>query len=281
MGYYTRELEAPWPYLQRYFDFAADSGNLTSNILHNFNERGERVYKVNVGLSNLITSSEDAFSRMFYDMEVMAKPIYCDMVVAILSFEDGDRVRSLRHLERVTVNLREMLGIFYEKLSERHISHKAWLSYVQGFQAWGVGRVIDGEYVKSDGLSGNHVLVFQALDAFLGMKPFLSDDVSSKYIPGNQRRLSTSLRDSGFRDKVNAAGDESLKAEMSKIANHLRVFRAAHRARVMSYLEEPAPERFPMTAGMSVLAYESDSKTLKQSIAPLDELLASRLRDTV
>lgn len=49
----------------------------------------------------------------------------------------------------------------------------------------------------------------------------------------------------------------------------------------MSYLEEPAPERFPMTAGKSVLAYESDSKALKQAIAPLDELLASRLRETV
>jgi len=49
----------------------ADSGNNTSNVLHNFNEKGERVYKINAGMSDVITSSEETFFRMFYDLEVL------------------------------------------------------------------------------------------------------------------------------------------------------------------------------------------------------------------
>lgn len=61
----------PWPYLQRKFGVTADSGNNTANVLHNFNEKGERVYKINVGMSDLIRSSEEVFFRMFYDLEVL------------------------------------------------------------------------------------------------------------------------------------------------------------------------------------------------------------------
>lgn len=49
----------------------ADSGNNTANVLHNFNEKGERVYKINVGTSELIRSSEEVFFRMFYNLEVL------------------------------------------------------------------------------------------------------------------------------------------------------------------------------------------------------------------
>lgn len=65
------ELEVPWPYLQRHFGCKADSGNITSNALHNYDEKGERVYKINVGMSSLIQSSEEEFARIFYDVEVL------------------------------------------------------------------------------------------------------------------------------------------------------------------------------------------------------------------
>jgi hypothetical protein len=67
------ELDAPWPYLQRKFGVTAESGNNTANVLHNFDEKGERVYKINVGMSNLIRSSEEHFFRMFYDLEVLVR----------------------------------------------------------------------------------------------------------------------------------------------------------------------------------------------------------------
>lgn len=65
------ELDAPWPYLQRNFGVTAESGNNTANVLLNFNEKGERIFKINVGMSDLITSSEEVFFRMFYDVEVL------------------------------------------------------------------------------------------------------------------------------------------------------------------------------------------------------------------
>ena len=61
----------PWPYLQRHFGVTAESGNNTANVLHNFDEKGERVYKINVGMSDLIRSSEEVFFRMFHDLEIL------------------------------------------------------------------------------------------------------------------------------------------------------------------------------------------------------------------
>lgn len=68
---FPKQLEVPWPYLQRHFGVTADSGNITANILLGFDENGERRYKINVGMSESITASEETFSRMFYDVEVL------------------------------------------------------------------------------------------------------------------------------------------------------------------------------------------------------------------
>ena len=68
---FPQALNVPWPYLQRTFGVSADSGNNTANVLLNFNEKGDRVYKINIGMSKEITSSEEAFFRMFYDLEVL------------------------------------------------------------------------------------------------------------------------------------------------------------------------------------------------------------------
>lgn len=68
---FPQELDMPWPYLQRNFGMTAEAGNITANVLHSFNEKGQRVYRINVGLSGLITSSEEAFFRIFYNVEVL------------------------------------------------------------------------------------------------------------------------------------------------------------------------------------------------------------------
>lgn len=68
---FPHALNVPWPYLQRSFGVEADRGNNTANVLHNFTETGERVYKINVGMSDVIISSEDTFFRMFYNLEVL------------------------------------------------------------------------------------------------------------------------------------------------------------------------------------------------------------------
>lgn len=120
--------------------------------------------------------------------------------------------------------MRDALLVFYENLTKERVSHSIWLSYIQGFQGWGIGRVINGEYVKFDGLSGNHVLFFQALDAFLGIEPYLTDENMKRYIPVNQRRLSAAFRKHSFRNQLNGPGDEPIQDEVAKIVNYLKVF---------------------------------------------------------
>lgn len=145
------------------------------------------------------------------------------MVRAIICFEENDKVSCVRHLENITFRLRYLLLVFYENLTESRVSHSVWLSYVQGFQGWGVGKMIDGEFVKYDGLSGNHVLFFQALDAFLGMDRYLTDENMIRYIPVNQRKLCITLKEHSFRNNVKEHNDTRLENEFSKIVNHLKV----------------------------------------------------------
>ena len=233
------ELDVPWPYLQRTFGVTADSGNVTSNMLHNINEKGERVYKINVGMSDLIQSSEEVFARMFYDVEVMvstrsemmysfidfakAFPIYHEMVRAILAFDNKDRLSCVKHLENISKRLRYLLLVFFEGLTDARVSRSVWLSYVQGFQGWGIGKVIDEAYVKYDGLSGNQVLCFQALDAFLGMDRYLPDESHTRYIPEKQRALCLAFRNYSFRTCLKENGDLEIEEKMKAIVNQLKV----------------------------------------------------------
>ncbi len=227
-----------------------------------------------------------------------AFPIYYEMVRAIISFEQNDKVSSIKHLENITFKVRQLLLVFYENLTESRVSHSVWLSYIQGFQGWGVGRTVDGEFIKYDGLSGNHVLFFQALDAFLGMDRYLTDENMIRYIPVHQREFCLALKKHSFRNKLKDQSDTDIEDEIRKIVYHLKVcfypqlqyvqtvfdmiqvFRAAHRARVMPYLEQPAPERLTMTAGKSVLEGPTAQDT-KEALKSLDQMLITRLKETV
>jgi hypothetical protein len=70
---FPSQIDIPWAYLQRNFGVESDSGSNTSNVLHNFNDKGERAYKINMDISELVTSTEDAFFRIFYDVEAMVR----------------------------------------------------------------------------------------------------------------------------------------------------------------------------------------------------------------
>ncbi|EZF70384.1 hypothetical protein H105_07200 [Trichophyton soudanense CBS 452.61] len=273
------ELDLPWGYLQRNFGITAASGNNTANVLLNYNKRGERVYKINIAMPKLIRSSEETFFRIFLDIEVSAFPIYYEMVYAIISYEDNNRVICLNYLESISFRLRCLLRMFFENLIESRVSHSVWLSYVQGFQAWGVGSIVNGELIKYDGLSGNQALIFRALDAFLGMDRYLPDEQSRRYIPVNQRKICHSLRKHSFRKSAQSHGYIEIEHGFKNIVNHMRVFRSAHRARAFSYLGQPAPERLVMTAGKSVLEGATKQET-ENNLKALDQMLATRFKQT-
>lgn len=152
-----------------------------------------------------------------------AFPIYYEMVHAVICFEKNHKILCLNHLENITFRLRQLLRVFYENLTDSRVSHSVWMRYVQGFQAWGVGKMVDGEFIKYDGLSGNQVLFFQALDAFLGMDRYLSDENMIRDIPVKQRELCIALKKHSFRSKLQEHSDLAIKDEVGKIVNHLRV----------------------------------------------------------
>jgi hypothetical protein len=145
------------------------------------------------------------------------------MVRAVICFEADDKVSCANHLENVSCRLRQLLLVFYDNLTESRVSRSVWLSYVQGFQGWGVGRMVNGELIKYDGLSGNHVLFFQALDAFLGMDRYLTDENMIRYIPVNQRELCLALKKHSFRNKLHQHSDMMIEDKVRTIVNQLKV----------------------------------------------------------
>lgn len=78
------ELVEPWEYLQRHFGCASQSGNNTSSLVLNFDDEGRYVYKINEGLSEMVTTSEEAFARIFYEVEILV----CSFVY-VFSFPVG------------------------------------------------------------------------------------------------------------------------------------------------------------------------------------------------
>lgn len=57
-----------------------------------------------------------------------------------------------------------------------------------------MGRLVSGEYIKHDALFENHAHVSQALDAFLRMDRYLTDEMLNRYTLANQRELCIALK---------------------------------------------------------------------------------------
>lgn len=145
------------------------------------------------------------------------------MVEAIVAFEENRKADSLRRLQQLKPKLDKIYQVFYDGLVDAKVSRKVWLSYCQGFQGWGVGRVIDGRHVKYDGLSGSHVLIFQAIDAFFGMERYLIDENMIRYIPVRQREFTSVLRRHSIRAQIEKGEDEEIRAEIGKLVQAMKV----------------------------------------------------------
>lgn len=67
------ELVEPWGPLQRHFGCKSESGNLTSNVLHNFDAGGRYVYKANAALPHILRSEEN-FMQIMVEVETKVRP---------------------------------------------------------------------------------------------------------------------------------------------------------------------------------------------------------------
>lgn len=154
---------------------------------------------------------------------MQAFDIYYDMVVAIMSFQDGRKDICLDCLRSINANVERILRIFDERLNDGHISREVWISYIQGLHGWGAERWINGELAKPNGLSSDIILVFMVLDAFLGAGERLSADEAVRYIPSNQRLFYESIGRQRFGRIVDGSEDLLLQNEFNNIAKRLEV----------------------------------------------------------
>lgn len=169
---------------------------------------------------------------MFHEVEVLGLPVYHAVVSAVLAHARGDMVGCLVQARRVAAQLRPLLSSYYDRVHDAKIARSAWLSHVQGFYAWGLGLEEGGgeerqggkEVVKFDGLSGNQVLLFQVLDAFLGIEPYLSEENLNRNVPEKQRVFCRAVERHSFRSRLGMDGVEGqIRGELGEIVKRLRV----------------------------------------------------------
>lgn len=236
------ELDLPWHFIQRRYNIKSQGGNVTSNYLCNFGTEGQIVYEINSGMPDDIRSAEYNFAHIFVAMEKLvcfriiayqrgsstnyfdqALPIYHNLIKSIIFYERGQKEACLGCLKFIRTHLPHALDTYRSVLVDSKIPRSLWLPYVQGFQAWGAGEIIDGTYIEYDGLSGNQQPLFHFIDAFLGINPYLTEESLERYIHFSQRYLSLALRKHSFRQRAILAGHSEIEAEMVKIRNHIRV----------------------------------------------------------
>jgi hypothetical protein len=150
------------------------------------------------------------------------------MIRAVSSFAHGDKAACAAHMSRITNQLRPLLSSYYDRVHDPVIAHSVWLSHVQGFFAWGAGYHDEaaGKFVMFDGLSGNQVLLFQALDAFLGLEAYLPEETKLRNVPAKQRELARALERNSFRAKLDVGNDREdalITKEFNAIVKRLRV----------------------------------------------------------
>lgn len=155
--------------------------------------------------------------------------MYYDMIRAVVTFNQGDKATCATHMSRITAQLRPLLSSYYDRVHDPVIAHSAWLSHVQGFYAWGAGYhdEAQGKFVMFDGMSGNQILLFQALDAFLGFDAYLPEETQLRNVPAKQRELSKVFEKYSFRAQLdvekNGEVDAVISKEFDAIVKRLRV----------------------------------------------------------
>jgi hypothetical protein len=195
----------------------------------NFDTQGNYIYKINTGMPEAIMSGEEAFARIFYDVERYGVPVYHGMIHAIDAFAKGDKAACARHVATVAAEMRLVLGTYFDRLHNKMIARSVWLSHVQGYYAWGAGNFNKetGEWENYDGLSGNQILLFQALDAFLGMDQYLAPRDRERNVPKRQRDLCDLMKKHCFRSMLSETSEDPHEIEivrnMNDILKRLRV----------------------------------------------------------
>ncbi|KAJ5881206.1 uncharacterized protein N7473_012259 [Penicillium subrubescens] len=221
---FPTELDLPWGFIRQRYGITSLGGNLISNFHCNMDHaRGKVAYAINESMPEPIPSAEYYFTYAFTEPERKALPVYYHLVQSIGCYEMGQKQACIEHLQGVSVHLKSVFQIYYEYIVESKDPRHVFTAYIQGFHGWAAGELINDEYVEYDGSSGAHLVLFNALDYFLGLEPFFHEQDFIKYFSYSQRRFMASIKAHAFRPAAEQADNTGLVQQFEKIAKQLRV----------------------------------------------------------
>ncbi|EKV12269.1 hypothetical protein PDIG_45940 [Penicillium digitatum PHI26] len=219
------ELDLPWDFIRQKYGITSLGGNVTSNFFCNLDrDRNKIEYAINGSMPEPIPSAEYYLIYAFTEPERKALPVYYHLVQSITCFERDQKHACVEHLQSLTVHLRAAFRVYYEYVIDSKIPHSVFTAYIQGFHGWAAGEMIDDKYMEYDGTSGANLVLFNVLDFFLGLEPFLAEQDYVKYFSSSQRRFLTSIKTHAFRAAAEQANDVDLVQQFDYIGKQLRVW---------------------------------------------------------
>ena len=147
------------------------------------------------------------------------------MIQSIISFERGDKKSCLAYIETALVSLRKVMQNLYEKMNDPHVERAIWVRHVSGIHSWGLTLETDEPPVEYGGLSGSQILLFLAVDAFLGINRYHSDGELKMQISRNMRDVAATIRRYSFRNQLSekSEDDVAIGKMLNRMVKQLRV----------------------------------------------------------
>lgn len=152
--------------------------------------------------------------------------MYCSIIRAMMSYEQGDKTSTLAYTEAVFEHLRKLILHLFENMNDPNVSRAIWVRHVSGIHSWGLTSDSEHGPVEYGGLSGSQTLIFLAVDAFLGMPSYHSNEEIRMHISKNMRNVFAAMKKYCFRPdlaKSGAAEDLAISEVMERIVKQMRV----------------------------------------------------------
>lgn len=161
------------------------------------------------------------------------------MTQAIVSFERGDKKSCLAHINIAFIHLRKLMQHLYDKMNDPNVARAIWVRHVSGIHSWGLTLETDNPPVEYGGLSGSQILVFLAVDAFLGIDRYHTDEELKMHISRNMRDAAATIRRSSFRKLLSEKFEDDIAIEkaLERMVKQLRVSLSAARQGTLSCFE--------------------------------------------
>lgn len=128
-------------------------------------------------------------------------------------------------METISFHLRKLLRNLYEKMNDPHVARAIWVRHVAGVHSWGLTHEKDNHSVEYGGLSGSQILLFLAIDAFLGIDRYHSEDQQKRHISRNLRGVATTISKHSFRHQLSEKSEQdiAMRKTFQNMVNQLRV----------------------------------------------------------